>query len=118
MHRPLLPLHHGQTLAAEHDEPLLGRLGVVVAEVLPGLQDVDVNTNVGLMTRPLFPVKIARHAEARNRGPRISPRLRMNQPSPAGRRPCSVSWIGASCTCGSPGTARADSTPQHANARL
>ena len=67
-HPALLPFHDGQTLATEHDEPFLGSFGVVVAEALPGLQDVDVETDVWLI-RLLGPVEIAPHTEAGDRFP-------------------------------------------------
>src|SRR5689334_5916798 len=84
-HHPLLSLHDSQTLTAEHDEPFLGIFGVVVAERLPGLEDVDVNTDA----RPvgwLGPVEVAPRAEARNGSPRHLPKVE-DEPAFTGRQP-------------------------------
>jgi hypothetical protein len=69
-HRPLLALHQGKTLAAEHNEPFLRGFSVVIAVRFPWLQNVDVNTDDGLVTGHPGPVKVAPHAEAGDRLPR------------------------------------------------
>jgi hypothetical protein len=69
-HQPLLPIDNGQTLATEHDEPLLSGFSVVVAVGLPRLQDVDMDTDARHAPGLLGPIKGTPHPKAGNCLPR------------------------------------------------